>query len=214
MADYVRRLPVYLMLDISGSMNGEPIEAVKQGVRTLLSELRSDPHAMETAYLSIITFNSSARQVSPLTELMLFEEPELVASGATSMGEAINVLLDCIEREVHQNTPGQKGDYKPLVFLLTDGQPTDTSTFNSAVSRLSDSMKKNIIACAAGANANTECLKMITSNVLMMNSLAPGDMARFFAWVSKSVSASTKIDVAPDEAIRLPDPPQGFVIVP
>ena len=65
----MRRLPVYLLLDCSGSMYGEPIEAVKNGVQVLVSTLRQDPYALETAYLSIITFDSSAQQVSPLTEL-------------------------------------------------------------------------------------------------------------------------------------------------
>ena len=73
MADYIRRLPVYLLLDCSGSMMGEPIEAVRQGVKALLSELKGDPQALETAYLSVITFDSSARQVIPLTELMQFQ---------------------------------------------------------------------------------------------------------------------------------------------
>lgn len=61
----MRRLPVYLLLDTSGSMYGEPIEAVKNGVQVLVSTLRQDPYALETAYLSIITFDSDARQVAP-----------------------------------------------------------------------------------------------------------------------------------------------------
>ena len=72
MSEFTRRLPVYLLLDVSGSMAGDPIEAVKHGVRALTSELRGDPQALETAYLSVITFNSSARQVSPLTVVMGF----------------------------------------------------------------------------------------------------------------------------------------------
>ena len=75
----MRRLPVYLLLDTSGSMYGEPIEAVKNGVQTLVSTLRSDPYALETAYLSIITFNSSAQQISPLTELAAFQAPQIDA---------------------------------------------------------------------------------------------------------------------------------------
>ena len=52
----MRRLPVYLLLDTSGSMMGEPIEAVKNGVEILVSSLRQDPYALETAHLSIISF--------------------------------------------------------------------------------------------------------------------------------------------------------------
>ena len=55
-----RRLPVYLLLDTSGSMSGEPIEQVKNGVQMLVASLRQDPYALETAWLSVITFSSGA----------------------------------------------------------------------------------------------------------------------------------------------------------
>ncbi len=215
MSDFVRRLPVYLLLDCSGSMLGEPIEAVRQGVKALLSELRSDPQALETAYLSVITFNSQAKQITPLTELMLFKEPEINASGATALGGALLVLKDCIEKEVRKSTETQKGDWRPLVFILTDGSPTDTEDFNIAVENIRSMKAANIIACAAGAKANTSYLKRITENVLMMNSLSAGDMAQFFKWVSGSIKMSSKsLDAKPGDAIELPPPPQGFVIVP
>lgn len=213
MSDYIRRLPVYLLLDCSGSMSGEPIEAVKQGIKALLTELKGDPQALETACLSVITFNSTARQISPLTELMLFKEPELTAGGATALGGALHVLADCIRTEVRTSTATQKGDWKPLVFLLTDGAPTDN--LDEGIEALKSVSTGNIIACAAGANANTNTLRKITNNVLMMNNLTAGDLAAFFAWVSGSIKVSSKsIDAKPGEAIQLPPPPQGFVIVP
>lgn len=63
----MRRLPIYLLLDTSGSMSGEPIEAVKNGVQLLETTLKQDPYALETAYISVITFDASAQQVTPLT---------------------------------------------------------------------------------------------------------------------------------------------------
>lgn len=75
-----RRLPVYLLLDVSGSMMGEPITAVQNGVQTLVSALNGDPQALESAYLSVITFSNSAQQVVPLTELNQFVPPQLQAS--------------------------------------------------------------------------------------------------------------------------------------
>ncbi len=213
MSDYLRRLPVYLLLDCSGSMTGEPIEAVKQGIKTLLSELKSDPQALETAYLSIITFDSTARQTCPLTELFSFKEPQISAGGATALGGALKVLAECIKNEVRVSTKEQKGDWKPLVFIMTDGAPTDD--IDEGINALKQVSAGNIIACAAGANANTDSLKKITNNVLMMNNLTTGDMAQFFAWVSSSVKLSSKsVDAKPGEAIVLPPPPQGFVIVP
>ena len=93
----MRRLPVYLLLDTSGSMYGEPIEAVKNGVQTLISTLRSDPYALETAYISIITFNSSAQQVTPLTELAAFQQPNIDASGCNALGGALELLSQKID---------------------------------------------------------------------------------------------------------------------
>ena len=215
MADFTRRLPVYLLLDCSGSMMGEPIEAVRQGVKALLSELRGDPQALETAYLSVITFDSHARQIIPLTELMSFKEPEINAGGATALGDALNVLIDCVNSEVRKSTETQKGDWRPLVFILTDGSPTDVETFREAAQRIKGMKAANIIACAAGSNANTSYLKEITESVLMMNTLSAGDMAQFFAWVSGSIKMSSKtLDNKPGAPIELPPPPQGFVVVP
>ena len=215
MSNYVRRLPVYLLVDCSGSMMGEPIEAVNQGINMLLNELRGDPQALETAYLSVIKFDSTAQQIVPLTELMSFNPPQLSASGMTALGEALHVLKNCVATELRQNTAEQKGDWKPLVFVLTDGYPTDDSVFEREVQDLSSLKAANIIACAAGPDANAACLKQITPNVLQMNTVSPGNMAKFFKWASSSIkTASASVSEKPGEAFATPPPPQGFTVVP
>ena len=118
----MRRLPVYLLLDTSGSMSGEPIEAVKNGVQILVSTLRQDPYALETAYLSVITFDSTAKQVVPLTELANFQTPNISASGTTALGDGLGLLADSIEKEVGKTTAEIKGDWKPLGFAFNVGK--------------------------------------------------------------------------------------------
>lgn len=213
MSDFARRLPVYLLLDCSGSMGGEPIEAVREGIRSLVTDLKGDPQALETAYLSVITFSETAQQALPLTELMRFEDPAIEASGTTALGAALKLLRECIEREVRKSSAEQKGDWKPLVFILTDGIPTDAWKEEAQLLRRSN--PANIVACAAGAYANTAVLQEITDNVVVMNSLSAGDLARFFAWVSGSIKISSEsIDAKPGEVIKLLPPPEGFIIVP
>ncbi len=80
----MRRLPVFLLLDTSGFMTGELIEQLKNGVQMLVSALRQDPYALETAYLSVITFDSIARETVPLTKLAAFQVPEISDSSAMS----------------------------------------------------------------------------------------------------------------------------------
>jgi uncharacterized protein YegL len=207
-----RRLPVYLLLDCSGSMLGEPIEAVRQGVKALVADLRGDPQALETAYLSVITFNSIAVQAAPLTELIRFQEPRLEAEGTTAMGAALRLLEECVAREVRKNTPQQKGDWKPLVFLMTDGQPTDD--FETAAAEVKAGSIGNIIACAAGSGADSSKLKLLTESVFALNNLQPETLKAYFRWVSSSIkttSMSVGLSVNGDVALP-PRPPQ--VIVP
>jgi uncharacterized protein YegL len=210
-----RRLPVYLLLDCSGSMSGDPIEAVRQGVRMLVSDLRGNPQALETAYLSVITFASSAQQVCPLTELMTFQEPLLEASGSTSLGEALKLLERCLDNEVRKSSPTQKGDWKPLVFLMTDGQPTDN--WEMAADSLKQKKLGNIIACAAGSGADAQLLKRVTEVVVEIHNLQPDSLKAFFKWVSSSIKTTSQsvAQVVADAApINLPPPPPQIQIVP
>lgn len=207
-----RRLPVYLVLDTSGSMVGDKIEAVRQGVKLLLSELRSDPMAMETAYLSVITFSSTAQQMVPLSDALTFQEPTLDASGSTAMGSALEELMKCVDRDIVKNTAETKGDYKPLVFLITDGQPTDN--WEQAADKLKNK-HWNIIACAAGADADEQPLKRFANVVLKIQDATPGALKQYFKLVTQSIktqSASVQ-QVAADAPVTLPPQP-GIIVVP
>lgn len=211
----MRRLPVYLLLDTSGSMYGEPIEAVRNGVQVLVSTLRQDPYALETAYLSIITFDSSAKQVTPLTELSSFQEPSIDANGCTALGEALSLLANCVDREVTKTTADVKGDWKPLVFIMTDGVPTDDLT--KGLNEFKKRKFGTVVACAAGAGADTNTLRQITENVVSLDTADSGTIKAFFKWVSASISTgSMKVEEAGQELgslSELPPPPAEVNIV-
>lgn len=212
----MRRLPVYLLLDTSGSMYGEPIEAVKNGVQVLVSTLRSDPYALETAYLSIITFNSTAQQLTPLTELANFQQPEIDASGCTSLGAALSLLAQKVDQEVTKTTSEVKGDWKPLVFIMTDGVPTDDIT--QGLAAFKNCKFGMVVACAAGKGADQNILKKITESVVSLDTADSATIKSFFKWVSASISTSSmKVEEGGREMSgtlnELPPPPPEVNIV-
>ncbi|WP_163408563.1 vWA domain-containing protein [Flavobacterium ajazii] len=211
----MRRLPVYLLLDTSGSMTGEPIEAVKNGVQMMISSLRQNPQAIETAFLSVITFDSIAQQIIPLTDLASFQMVDLKATGVTALGDALKLTAQKIETEVAKTTTEQKGDWKPLVFIMTDGIPTDN--WEIGLAEFKKVKTAFTVACAAGAGADTNVLKQITDTVVSLENTDSSSIGKFFQWVTASIGVtSTRIEDSGKELTNfkeLPPPPSELNIV-
>lgn len=211
----MRKLPVYLLLDTSGSMSGEPIEALKNGVQIMISSLRQNPQAIETAYISVITFDSSAQQLLPLTDLASFQMVDVQAKGTTALGEALKLVSTCIDREVVKTTTEVKGDWKPVVFIITDGIPTDD--WKSGLAEFKKRKVAYTVACGAGHGADTAILKQITDNVFALDNADGHSIGKFFTWVTASIGVtSTKVEDSGKEVVgldQLPPPPSELNIV-
>lgn len=211
----MRRLPVYLLIDTSGSMKGEPIESVKVGLEAMIASLRQDPFALESVNISIITFDSSVNQLLPLTELENLQLPEIVTpdSGPTHLGAALELLCKVVDKEVQLSTPDRKGDWMPLLFIMTDGKPSDIQLYNQMIPEVKKRHFASIIACAAGMHARTEPLKLLTDQVYSLDTVDSSTFKQFFKWVSDSIGVGNRSIGAADELILPPPPAEVNVVI-
>lgn len=211
----MRRLPVYLLIDTSGSMKGEPIESVKVGLEAMIASLRQDPFALESVNMSIITFDSSVNQLLPLTELENLQLPEIVTpdSGPTHLGAALELLCKVVDKEVRLSTPDRKGDWMPLLFIMTDGKPSDIQLYNQMIPEVKKRHFASVIACAAGMHARTEPLKLLTDQVYSLDTVDSSTFKQFFKWVSDSIGVGNRSIGAADELVLPPPPAEVNVVI-
>lgn len=210
----MRRLPVYILIDTSGSMKGEPIEAVKVGLADMVATLRQDPYALETVWISIITYDREVQRVLPLTALEDLQLPDITTpdSGPTHMGAALEMLCKNYDKEVNMGSSEQKGDWMPLLFLLTDGKPSDIQTYNQVIKEVHKRHFTNIVACAAGPSAKTDPLKLLTDKVISLETMDGAIFSKLFQWVSQQVASGGKT-MGVTDSVELPDPPAELNLV-
>ena len=210
----MRRLPVYILLDTSGSMRGEPIHSLNVGLQSMLSALRQDPYALESVYLSLITFDIEAKVYLPLTPLDQVQLPEITvpSAGATFMGAALELLLHEVNVNTQKSNADAKGDWRPLLFIMTDGSPSDLYAYQQVIPVIKQANFASIVACAAGPKAKQELLLQLTDRVVVLDTMDAASFASFFKWVSASVvlgSSSAGIS----GSISLPPPPPEIQLV-
>jgi uncharacterized protein YegL len=173
-------------------MVGPAFDAVQNGIQTLINEIYSDPVALETAALSVITFRANAKVAVPLTEIPQFQKPKLVLGSGTSLGLALDLVSQRLKTEVRVQTKDVKGDWKPIVFILTDGKPTDT-WFKSADRFKAEITGKiaNVITVACGPDVQISDLRRITDITLTFRDPTEISFTHFLKWVSQSVQTTS-----------------------
>jgi uncharacterized protein YegL len=195
-------------------MYGEPIQALNNALSGMINTLRSDAQALDSLWISVITFDREIKEIAPLTELVSFQLPEITCpqSGPTNMGEALLFLCDKVTTEVKKSTPTQKGDWKPLLFIMTDGSPSDIGLFKEAVPKIKGMNFGAVVACAAGPKAKDEYLKELTSTVVHLDTADNSTLKQFFKWVSDTIEMGNKSH-GTGETVSLPEPPAELHLV-
>jgi uncharacterized protein YegL len=165
---------------------------MEEALQAVLRSLRTDPHALESVYVSVIAFAGIAKTIAPLVEVASFYPPKLPLGGGTNLGAALDALMAEIDRSVVKTTADAKGDWKPIVYLFTDGHPTNDPTpaigrWNAKFAR-----KTRLIAVGFGKNVDFSVLKRLTEEVLIYEETQAGDWQKFVKWITASITLQSK----------------------
>ena len=200
------RCPCVLLLDTSGSMQGERIEALNQGLLSLKDELVKNSLAARRVEIAVITFDSSVNVVQDFVTADQFNPPILTAQGLTIMGSAIHRALDIIQERKSQYRTNGIAYYRPWVFMITDGEPQgelDHVVEQAAQRMQADETDKRVAFFSVGVdNANMSRLSQIAvRSPLKLKGL---NFIEMFVWLSASMSAVSHYQVDVDEQVALP----------
>jgi len=190
----MRRLPVYFLIDVSESMVGDPIDLVQDGMATIIKELRADPYALETVWVSVVAFAGQARTIAPLQEVTMFYPTKFPIGSGTSLCSGLGHLMYELKKNIVPTTFDQKGDWKPIVFLFTDGVPTDSaSDLKAVVSEWKQKWQRaaNMVVVSFGKHTDVNVLSELTDNVLYFDNSDARAYAQFFKWVTASIKTSS-----------------------
>jgi uncharacterized protein YegL len=204
------RCPLVLLLDTSGSMAGSPIAELNAGVATLKDELIEDELASKRVEVAVITFGP-VEMVQDFTTVANFHPPELKASGATPMGEAINQGLDLLETRKAIYRQNGIAYHRPWVMLITDGAPTDHWKSAAARVKEGEAAKAFSFFTIGVQDANMETLREISvRQPLKLKGLM---FREFFLWLSNSMRAVSQSAVGDRVPLENPATPDGWAEV-
>jgi uncharacterized protein YegL len=209
-----------LLLDTSSSMQGNKIAQLNAGLVAFREQILRDDLARKRVEVAVVTFSTDVCVRSPFSSVDEFAPPSLEANGSTAMGGGILKAIALVEeRKAVYKTAGTDY-YRPWIFLITDGEPTDMKPDDTLWEQVRNAVhegeaRKRFLFFAVGVDtADMERLTLITPPNRPPIRLRDGCFGEMFEWVSRSQQTISASQVG--EQVSLPDAtgPQGWGTIP
>lgn len=206
------RVPCVLILDVSSSMRGAPMDELNDGLRSYKDELTADSLAAKRVEVCVITFGSEVKTVCDFNTAQNFFPPTLEAEGLTYMGQAVREAMESVRQRKETYKANGISYYRPWLFLITDGAPNDQDWESAAAEAIEAQQAKSFLFFGVGVEgANMETLqKFCTGQPLKLKGLRFRDLFKWLSSSQQSVSRST-----PGDEVSLENPvtPEGWATI-
>ena len=199
------RCPLVLLLDVSGSMAGAPIRELNDGLQSLQMDLLGDSLASQRVEVSIITFGGTVQTVTPFVTAAQFFPPTLVTSGDTPMGQAIRSGIEAVTERKKLYRQNGVHFYRPWIFLITDGGPTDSWKTAADQVKAGEQAKAFSFFSVGVESADFDVLSQISTLrvPLKMKGL---NYRELFVWLSQSMRSVSQSQLGQEEQVKLASP--------
>jgi uncharacterized protein YegL len=199
------RCPCLLLLDTSGSMAGQPIQELSAGLKTFREDLVADELASKRVEIACITFGGVVDVATGFETAPVFQPPWLRAQGETPMGAAIASGIELVRLRKEAFRSNGIAFYRPWIFLITDGAPTDTWSAAAKQVREGEAAKAFAFFGVGVEGANIEVLRQISvRQPLKLKGLR---FQGLFQWLSNSMKSISRS--SPGDEVPLKNPTEG-----
>ncbi|HEY1189927.1 MAG TPA: VWA domain-containing protein [Gemmata sp.] len=180
------------------------IDLVNEGLRAYQADVTGDPLAAQRVEVSVITFGGAVQTVSPFVTAAQFVPPTLTANGETPMGEAVLAAIDAVTERKRQYKQNGLHFYRPWIFFITDGAPTDA--WQAAADRVREGeAKKQFAFFAVGVEgANFGVLEKLS--VRQPLHLKGYSFKEMFLWLSQSQRSVSHSNPGQEDQVKLGSP--------
>jgi uncharacterized protein YegL len=201
------RCACLLLLDNSMSMRGSPIDQLNEGLKIFRDELAADSLASKRVEVAIVTFGP-VNVETPFTSAGSFQAPTLSVAGDTPMGQAIETGLSMLRTRKDTYKSNGISYYRPWVFLITDGGPTDSWSQAARIVREGEQSGSFSFYAVGVEGANFDTLAQISvKKPLKLKGL---QFRELFAWLSSSLGSVSKSTVGDKVPLQNPAAPDGW----